>query len=178
MLILRPFHGITTSWMGPATWVLASLPGDPLQFGSLCTKPESGLEKSRVDVDLEIDLVFFFFFFESPMQFQDFQKPGLPFQPLLFFDAEKLLYATIFRKEGGEREECPELSIQIWTLSSNFFPLLEMMRHPGRNSDENTRRTLKFISALPSRKEPWHLLEHKAGKMLWKLPKDFQVWMK
>ena len=62
MLILRPFHGITTSWMGPATWVLASSPGDPLQFGSLCTKPESGLEKSRVDVDLEIDFVFFFFF--------------------------------------------------------------------------------------------------------------------
>lgn len=47
------------------------------------------------------------------MQFQDFQKPGLPFQPLLFFDAEKLLYTTIFRKEGGEREECPEVSIQI-----------------------------------------------------------------
>ena len=116
-----------------------------------------------------------FFFFESPMQFQDFQKPGFPFQPLLFFDAEKLFYATIFRKEGGDREECPEVRIQIWTLSSNFFPLLEMMRHPGRSSDENTRRTLKFISALPPRKEPWHLLKHKVVKMLCK---DFQIWMK
>ena len=47
--------------MGPATWVLASPPGDPLQFGSLCTESGSGLEKSRVGVDLEIDLVFFFF---------------------------------------------------------------------------------------------------------------------
>lgn len=103
--IFRPLHRSTES--EPLGWGQhSSPPGDPQQFGSPCAKPGSNWEKLRVGVTLETGLVFFFFFFfELPMQFQDFQKPYLLFQPLLFFDAEKLHYPTIFRKEGGKRDK-------------------------------------------------------------------------